>query len=119
MDDEAQEGPQALANTVMASARGAFAERWCKHYHLNVIQTFSIEKYTLHGANALALFWASRMQFLFDMWDDHRQWDFDFKPSDLAAEAALDGVMAALQEFPAEHAVWVRLQAMTDRQPRR
>jgi hypothetical protein len=95
-----------VADAFRGYAATGDAKAWCVLYHLQNAMRFNISAYGEKTANALALHWARRMEYFYNVWYAQELPNYRFTAADYEAMPFTEVLADALEHVPIEHAAW-------------
>ena len=95
-----------VADAFRGYAATGDAKAWCAMYHLQNAMRFNISAYGEKTANALALHWARRMEYFYNVWYAQALPSYRFTAADFEAMPFTEVLADALEHVPIEDASW-------------
>ncbi len=95
-----------VADAFRGYAATGDAKAWCVMYHLQNAMRFNISAYGEKTANALALHWARRMEYFYNVWYAQALPNYRFTAADFEAMPFTEVLADALEHVPIEDATW-------------
>ena len=107
-----------VAQVLQASPRRKSSLAWAQKYHMSMLASFTLSKYTDKVASALALYWCAKCQFLFDIWCNQADPEYEYIEDDVTLANDPTEFEAAWEGLPKEHAAWERVDQIVSSFPR-
>eukprot|EP00974_Lingulodinium_polyedra_P087108 8444655-Lingulodinium_polyedra.AAC.1 len=94
---------------IQSAPRTKAAVEWCIQYGCPKLASFTISKYTEKVATSLALYWANKMQCLYDIYLNQEDEAYQYRPEDVELANYAEDLEEAWKDLPKTHPCWSRV----------
>lgn len=96
-------------DSVMAAARRGAPAQWAKRYGMGQVAVFTLRAYEEAPCNAMALEWARKCQYYYNVYKNAQDEHYMYSDKDLADYRESPEFLAFCAELPEGHAAWKRI----------